>query len=102
MIFTSETITVVGTIIGASVAVIGVTWKFSRDISAGNGRVHARIDKAEATARREIDETEESSRKNYRGKEVCDERHQTLTTDIGEIKKDVKSLLRQNGIHPTD
>ncbi len=97
--FSVHTVTVICTVIGGVVAVIGATWKFSRDISAGNGRIHARIDKAEEIARDKTDEVEESVRETYRGKEVCDERHQTLTADIGEIKGDVKSLLRKNGIH---
>ena len=94
-----HTVTMVCTVAGGVVAVIAATWKFSRDISDGNGRIHARIDKAEEIARRETDEAEESTRENYRGKEVCDERHQTLTASVNEIKNDVKSLLKKNGIH---
>jgi len=47
---------------------------------------------------KKIDVERESNRENYVSKELCEERTHNIQETVKEIRDDVKSLLRKNGI----
>ena len=62
----------------------GITWKMSQD-----------TDKKFGTMYRRFDEYKDHLERTHTRKEVCDVKHEQIATDLTEIKKDVKELLKK-------
>ena len=71
---------------GGLIAIFGLIYKVSHDSSCKIKRVYDRID--EIKNKNDID---------YTRKDVCEVRHQQISSDLAEIKKDVKTLLKNGG-----
>ncbi len=84
---------IIGGILAISGTIVGVYVK----MSARHGRIYERLD-----------ETRTGIYEDVRSKDVCDERHkslqiqlETIGSDMAEVKKDVKLLVRKNGLAPS-
>lgn len=69
----------------ASIGVFwGITWKMGTEIDKKIGRVYGRFDEY----KNHLEDT-------HTRKEVCDIKHEQISNDLMEIKKDVKELLKK-------
>lgn len=79
-----ENIIAIGGLISIVGVFWGITWKMGQD-----------TDKKLGTMYRRFDEYKEHLENTHTRKEVCDVKHEQITHDLAEIKKDVKELLKK-------
>lgn len=68
-------------------AMIGLVYKIYRDDGTKRKRIYERLD-----------EVKKATEEKFVSKEVCGIHTEQIKSDVSEIKMDVKSLLRKNGI----